>query len=98
MPRPMQHWLQKLNGELFPVMRQRLHEAPIRARIAAELFGCEMQVFIETGRRTVIERMCEWNFRLDPVQAEALQRQSFKKRRTCSEWMNRRADVMQKAR
>src|ERR1043166_2353909 len=55
-------------------------------------------VFIKTGRRTVMKRMCEWNFRLNPFKAEAFQWKRSEKWRTCSEWMNCRAEVMHEAR
>src|SRR4029077_3445486 len=51
-----------------------------------------------TGGGTVIERMRQWNFRLDPFKSEALQRQRFEKRRACCKWVNCRTDVMQKTR
>ena len=46
---PMQHWLQKLNRQIFPVPRQRFHQAPIRARIFVQLFRRNIDVFEETG-------------------------------------------------
>ena len=94
----MQHWLQELNRQIFPVPRQRLHQAPIRARIFVQLFRRNIDVFAETGGGAVIQRMRQWNFGLDPFKTEALQRQRFEKRRACCKWMNCRTDVMQKAR
>src|SRR5207244_9608307 len=52
----------------------------------------------EAGSGTVIKRMRQWNFGFDPFKAEAFQRQRFEKWRTCCKWMDRRTDVMQKAR
>ncbi len=54
---PMQHWLQELNRQIFPVPRQRLHQAPVCARIFVQLFRRNIDVFVETGGGTVIERM-----------------------------------------
>ncbi len=95
---PMQHWLKKLNRQIFPVTRQRLHQAPIRARIFVQLFRRNSDVFTQTGGGAVIERMRQWNFGLDPFKTEALQRQRFEKRRASRKWMNCRTDVVQKAR
>ena len=94
----MQHWLQELNRQIFPVPRQRLHQAPICARIFVQLFRRNIDIFAETGGGAVIQRMRQWNFGLDPFKTEALQRQRFEKRRACCKWMNCRTDVMQKAR
>ena len=65
---PMQHWLQELNRQIFPVTRQRLHQAPICARIVEQLFSCNVDISVEAGGRAVIQRMRQWNFGLDPLQ------------------------------
>src|SRR5436305_13343385 len=95
---PMQHWLQELNRQIFPVTRQRLHQAPVRARIVEQLFSCNVDISVEAGGRTVIQRMRQRNFGLDPFKTQALQGQRFEKRRPCCKWVNCRTDVMQKAR
>src|SRR5262249_26831200 len=57
-----------------------------------------IDVFVETNGGTVIKRMRQWNFGLDPFKTKALQRQRFEKRRACCKWVNCRTDVMHKAR
>ena len=96
--RPMQHWLQELNRQIFPVPRQRFHQAPICTRIFAQFFRRNGDVFKQRRSGAVVERMRQWNFGFDPFKTEALQRERLKKRRACCKWMNCRTDVMQKAR
>src|SRR6187551_212903 len=94
---PMQHWLQKLNRQIVPVTRQWLHQAPIRTRISVQLFRGNIDVFVETSCGTVIERMRQRNFWLDPFKTETFQRERFEKWRACCEWVNCRTDVMYKS-
>src|SRR3954447_8192346 len=94
---PMQYWLQEFNREILPVSRERFHQPPIRAGIVVQLFRGNIDVFAEPGGGAVIQRMRQWNFRLDPLKTEALQRQRFKKWRTCCKRMDCRTNVMQKA-
>ena len=49
---------------------------------------------MKTCRGFIIERMRQRNFRFDPTQAEAFERQSFEKWRTRCQRMNRRANVV----
>ena len=96
MSRRVQHWLQELVSQFFPVSRQRLHQRAIRARILVQLVRRNIDVFAQTGSGAVIERMRQRNFGLDPFKSEAFQRKRFEKRRTCCEWMNGRTNVMHK--
>src|SRR5690349_12236837 len=95
---PMQHRLQKFVSQIFPTARERLHQTPVSARIAVKLIGGNISVLIKTGSGAVIERVCQWNIRLDPFKAEAFERKYFEKRRACRERMHGRTDVVHKAR
>src|SRR5215470_10320825 len=98
MPWPMQHWLQKLNRQIFPVIRQRLHQPPIRARIVVQLFRRNIDVFAKTSGGMVIQRVRQRYFGLNPFKPEALQREGLEKWRACCKRMNCRTDIMHKSR
>src|SRR5438067_11579992 len=82
MPRQMQHRLQKLGGEFFPIAREWRHQIAIGARVAPELFARKIDIAMQTRRAAVIERMCERDFRLDPIETKSLKRHCFEKWRT----------------
>src|SRR5581483_2229847 len=98
MPRKMEDRLQKLVSQFVPIAGERADQAAIRVGIAVELPRCKIDIPIQAGCRTVIERVRQWNFRLDPLETKLLQRQSFEKRRTGRERMNCRTNIMQKSR
>src|SRR5262249_39969839 len=98
MPWPMQNWLQKLSRQIFPIRRQGLLQAPIRARIVVQLFRRNIDVSAETGGGIVVQRVRQRNFGLNPFKPEALQRERLEKWRGCCKWMNCRTDIMQKER
>jgi hypothetical protein len=97
MSRQMQHRLQKFVSQFFPVARERLHQAPIRARIAGKLVGRKIDISMQAGRQIVIERMGQRDVRLNPFESDSFQRKRFEKRRASRERMNRRTDIMQKS-
>lgn len=94
---PMQHRLQKFGSQFFPITRERFHQAPISARIAEELFCCKIDVPMQARRGTVIERMCQRNFGLNPFKTESFQRKCLKEWRTRSQRVNCGTNVMHKA-
>ncbi len=96
MSRQMQRRLQELVSQFLPVARKRFHHAPICARIADQLLSSKIDIPMQAGRGPVVERVRQWNFRLNPCETESLQRQSFEKRRGYRERMNCRTNVMQK--
>src|SRR5438132_3702028 len=95
--RQVQHRLQELVSQFVPIACEWAHQTSISTRILAELLCREIDISIEARRGTVIERMREWNFRLDPFKAESFQRERFEKGRTCRERMDRRTDIVQKS-
>src|SRR4029077_18448148 len=97
MSREMQHRLQKLIRQFFPLARERLHQAPIRARIAGKLVGCKINISMQAGRQTVIKRMCQRDVRLNPFESEGLRGTRFENRRAGRERMDRRTDVVQES-
>ncbi len=93
----MQHRLQKFVSQFFPVARERFHQAPISARIAAELFRRQIDVSIQASCGAVIERMCQRNIGLNPFKTESFQRKCLKEWRTRSQRVNCGTNVMHKA-
>src|SRR6266403_763884 len=96
--RPMQHGSQELVSQLVPITRQRLHQAPIRPRIAAKLFRCKIEIAIQAGRSPIIERMCQRNVRLNPFETESLKWQRFEVGRTCGEGVDCRTNIVHEVR
>src|SRR5262249_55751437 len=96
--RPMQHWLQELSRQVFPVTRQRLHQSPICVRVFVQLFRRCVDVFAQTDGGAVIQRMRQWNFWFDPFKTETLERKRFKKWRARGKWVDRGTNVMHKTR
>src|SRR5438874_9555150 len=52
---------------------------------------------MQTRGGVAIERMRQGNIRLNPGQPQSFERKSFEKRRTSSEWMDCRAEIMDEA-
>jgi hypothetical protein len=50
-------------------------------RIIAELLRCKIDIPMQACGRTVIERMRQWNFGLNPFKSEWFQRERLEKRR-----------------
>src|SRR5438445_13873823 len=98
MPWQMQHRLQKFVSQFFPVARERFHQAPISARIARELLCCKIDIPMQARRGTVIERMCQRNFALNPFEPESFERKRLEKRRPGSQRVNCGTNVVYKAR
>ena len=97
MSRQMQHGLQKFVGQFFPVMRERLHQPAISARVAEESFRCKIDISIQAGRGAIIERMRERDVRLNPFESDSFQRKRFEKWGASRERMDRRTDIVQKS-
>src|SRR2546425_877467 len=83
MSREMQHRLQKLGRQFLPIADERPHQPLISAIISTKALRRKIDIAMETGRGAVIERMSQWDFRVNPVQAKLFERKRIEKRRAC---------------
>src|SRR5437867_1736861 len=72
MSREMQHRLQKLGRQFLPITHQRPHQPLISADIRTEALGRKIDITMKTGCGAVIERMRQWDFRVNPFQPKLL--------------------------
>ena len=75
----MQHRLQKFIGQFVPIACEWTHQAPISTRIAMELLRRTLDISMQARRSSVVERMCQRNFGLDPLKTESFQRKRVEK-------------------
>src|SRR6266576_2803454 len=94
MPRQVQHRLQKFGGQVFPVAQKRLEQPPIGGSVDIQLRCCKIDITLQTRGGSIIERMRQRDIRLNPGEPESIEWESFEKRRTGSEWMNCRAEIV----
>src|SRR6266550_5884416 len=92
--RQVQHRLQKFGGQFFPVARKRLEQPPIGGSVDIQLRCCKVDITMQTRGGPIIERMRERDLWLNPGEPESIEWESFEKRRTGSEWMNCRAEIV----
>ena len=96
MLRQMQHRLEELVSQFFPVSRQRLHQRAIRARILVQLVRRKIDISVQAGDGAVIERMRQRNFGLDPIETEPFEWKRFEEWRTGRKRMNCRTNIVNK--
>ena len=89
MPRQMQNRLKKFGRKFVPIFRERLHQIFVGACIAPERFACKIDILAETCCISIIERVSESDFGLNPVQFESFQRKRFEKWGAGRKRMNR---------
>src|SRR6266567_2466540 len=94
MPRQVKHRLQKFGGQFFPVAQKRLEQPPIGGSVDIQLRCCKIDITMQTRGGPIIERMRERDLWLNPGEPESIEWESFEKRRTSSEWMNCRAEIV----
>ena len=83
---------------IIPTRDQGSHELSIRLLIKTELRRCRFDRTLLSHRRSVIEWMSNRSGRLDPFQTRLREWKRAKERRTDSERIYRRADIVNKAR
>src|SRR5262245_49950416 len=89
---------QKIDVQAIPSRDQGSHQLSIRLLIKTELRRCRFDRTLLRHRRSVIEWMSNRSGRLDPFQARLREWKRAKERRTDSERIYRRADIVDKAR
>src|SRR5262249_9653413 len=94
----MEHRSEEFVSQFLPVPCERLHQAAIRARIAAELLPCEIGVSIQAGGGAIWRRRCWRILGLVQSKSKPLKGKRVEKRRPRCERMHCRTHVMQKAR
>src|SRR4029077_20998888 len=77
--RKMQHRLQKLGGEFFPIAHERSHQSAIIPCISTYSFRCFIDTAGKTRRGAIVERMSERNLRLNPGETKSLEGKRFEK-------------------
>ena len=89
---------QHIRRDYIPVAREGLDEGAIRRAVAAERAAGRVEVALEERGRCIVERMRERDARMNPLEAEPVERQRRQERRSDAERVHRGADVMHEAR
>jgi hypothetical protein len=77
-----------------PILHDPTDHTAIGIRVAVEPARGALDIAMDRGRRTPVQRMREHHRRLDPLETELRQRQRLKQRRRDAERMDGRAEVV----